>query len=734
MSITVLDSQGVERTVQTVNDLIAVIGEVDANPTANTVLARLKALLAGPVPVSDNSGSLTVDGTVAATQSGTWSIGTVSTITNPVTVMQSGSVSVTDGGGSLTVDGTVAVSGTVTVGDGSGSLTVDGTVNAAQSGTWNITNVSGTVSLPTGAATETTLSTIAGRLPTTVSGGLPVNVVAGSSAGQQYTEGDTDATISGFATMWEDTGNTLRSVSAATPFPVTIVSGSSSGTQYTEGATSGAIVGTALMWEDTSDTLRSVSAAKPLPVNVISGSTSGTEYTEGDVDATITGRALMLEGAGNALVAAPGTATDGLLVNLGANNDVTVTSSALPSGAATAANQSTLNTNLGTTADAKVTDPDTNGTLIAYAKGTIYQLQQGVFGGVASGAADSGNPVKVGGRYNSSPPTLTNGQRGDLQLDANGRTLTAAAQSGAWNVTNISGTVSLPTGASTSALQTTANTTLSGIASSLSGGLTVTNAGTFAVQLTSAGGLTDLSGAAASLAVLDDWDETDRCKVNPIAGQAGVASGTGVVGATTQRVTIATDDTPIAGLNTLITSTNTKLDTINSTLGTPLASEVHVGQIGGTTTIVDVTLSLDTSAYAANDVLADTQVVTNLMRVNDGTGLIDSLMVIDKDDNGQEIDFYFLDANVSMGTENAAASISDANAASILGKMYIESTDYDDLGGVRVGMAKFETGRGPFALKPASGTRNVYLAAILRSGTPTYTASGVVCRVGVSND
>ena len=39
----------------------------------------------------------------------------------------------------------------------------------------------------------------------------------------------------------------------------------------------------------------------------------------------------------------------------------------------------------------------------------------------------------------------------------------AATQSGAWNVTNISGTVSLPTGASTGALQTTGNSSLSSI-------------------------------------------------------------------------------------------------------------------------------------------------------------------------------------------------------------------------------------------------------------------------------
>ena len=41
-------------------------------------------------------------------------------------------------------------------------------VQAAQSGTWNIGNVSGTISLPTGAATESTLSGMSGKLPATL--------------------------------------------------------------------------------------------------------------------------------------------------------------------------------------------------------------------------------------------------------------------------------------------------------------------------------------------------------------------------------------------------------------------------------------------------------------------------------------------------------------------------------------------------------------------------------------
>lgn len=45
---------------------------------------------------------------------------------------------------------------------------------------------------------------------------------------------------------------------------------------------------------------------------------------------------------------------------------------------------------------------------------------QKVEGNVAGGAADSGNPVKVAGVYNSTLPTYTNGQRAELQLSSKG--------------------------------------------------------------------------------------------------------------------------------------------------------------------------------------------------------------------------------------------------------------------------------------------------------------------------
>lgn len=114
-----------------------------------------------PLQIADNGGSLTVDGTVAATQSGTWNVGTVTAvtgITNPVAV--------TDNSGSLTVD------------DGGSSLTVDGTVAATQSGTWTVTANAGSGTLTTtnasigttGSSVPTSATHIGGKLSTNIQG------------------------------------------------------------------------------------------------------------------------------------------------------------------------------------------------------------------------------------------------------------------------------------------------------------------------------------------------------------------------------------------------------------------------------------------------------------------------------------------------------------------------------------------------------------------------------------
>jgi hypothetical protein len=177
-------------------------------------------------------------------------------------------------------------------------------------------------------------------------------------------------------------------------------------------------------------------------------------------------------------------------------------------------------------------------------------------------------------------------------------------------------------------------------------------------------------------------------------------------------------------------ATEAKQDAANVLLAaaTP-AGENRIGSVGGNTSYIDVTLSLDTAAYAAGDLMADTQAVTNAMRVNNGTGVLQSIQVLDEDDQGAAFDIVLLSANNSLGTENAAPSVSDANARDILGFMSIAAGDYIDLGGCRIA-SKMGIG---LVVKPAAGTRDLYLATITR-GAPTHTASGVRLRLGFLQD
>jgi hypothetical protein len=139
------------------------------------------------------------------------------------------------------------------------------------------------------------------------------------------------------------------------------------GAEYTEGETDATISGQALLWEDTSDTLRAVSAVKPLPVNVVAGSSAALGYVE-DV-ASAGAETLYLAGA--------------------IRRDSAASSS-------------------GTTGDFSTLNTDATGRLWTHAENpTAANLQCEPAGNVAHDGADSGNPVKVGGRAVASPKALT---------------------------------------------------------------------------------------------------------------------------------------------------------------------------------------------------------------------------------------------------------------------------------------------------------------------------------------
>lgn len=145
----------------------------------------------------------------------------------------------------------------------------------------------------------------------------------------------------------------------------------------------------------------------------------------------------------------------------------------------------------------------------------------------------------------------------------------------------------------------------------------------------------------------------------------------------------------------------------------------------GASEVVEVALTVDTSIYAAGDVLSDTAAFTGVP-VNGGRARLVSLAVIDEDDQGAALDLIFFSANVSLGTKNLPPDISDANARNVLGHVSIAGTDYVDLGGVRVAT---KSGL-DLLLESAAGSKSVYVGSITR-GTPTHTANGLRLRLGL---
>jgi hypothetical protein len=163
--------------------------------------------------------------------------------------------------------------------------------------------------------------------------------------------------------------------------------------------------------------------------------------------------------------------------------------------------------------------------------------------------------------------------------------------------------------------------------------------------------ISHLSAIQTAVQIMDDWDLNDRCRVSPISGQDGVQGGEGAISATTQRVTVATDDdlhTTIGAVTTAITTLNSDMDTnFNVTQANLAALE----------------------SYAA---VADTNWDTLLVDTNN----ISTNLAASKDL------FYFFDSWLVDGTTIYVAKVTDAGA------YYIQKID------TATGIVTYEAGSG----------------------------------------
>lgn len=141
--------------------------------------------------------------------------------------------------------------------------------------------------------------------------------------------------------------------------------------------------------------------------------------------------------------------------------------------------------------------------------------------------------------------------------------------------------------------------------------------------------------------------------------------------------------------------------------------------------VVDVTPVLDTSIYADNDVMFVPIEVPHVFKELGGRRALHSIVVVDGDDQNTDFDLIFFNATATLGTINDAVSISDADAAKIIGYVRCEAaTDSNDIINSRLFI---KTGVG---IQMQGVTTSLWLAGVVRSGTPTYSASGMKIKLG----
>jgi hypothetical protein len=143
---------------------------------------------------------------------------------------------------------------------------------------------------------------------------------------------------------------------------------------------------------------------------------------------------------------------------------------------------------------------------------------------------------------------------------------------------------------------------------------------------------------------------------------------------------------------------------------------------------IQVTPTLDTSAYASGDLLFDVVTITSAALASGGAVELVSVIVCDQDDQKVAMDLYVTNLSTTWGTFNAAPTLSDAGGLGIQAIIPIAAADFKDLGGVAVAQPSLAQNIG--AICETSGSANLYLAGVNGAGTPTFTASGLKISLG----
>ena len=150
--------------------------------------------------------------------------------------------------------------------------------------------------------------------------------------------------------------------------------------------------------------------------------------------------------------------------------------------------------------------------------------------------------------------------------------------------------------------------------------------------------------------------------------------------------------------------------------------------------VIRVSPTLDTSAYADNDIFFNSTEIPSAVIGNGGSSKLIGITILNEDDVAHDIDIVFMQKSTDLGTINEAVGSNSkwtnvlAKGAGVLGVVKIDwSTCTSDFVNnlIYASSSSDVSGKSatlPIILQAEDDSNSVFMAAVSRGGTPTTAA------------
>ncbi len=169
--------------------------------------------------------------------------------------------------------------------------------------------------------------------------------------------------------------------------------------------------------------------------------------------------------------------------------------------------------------------------------------------------------------------------------------------------------------------------------------------------------------------------------------------------------------------------------TMAQSLRTVIASDQTAVAVSSSSIVVTATPVLDTNAYIAGDTLGALATLANVARTSAGCAILQSVTVIDSDNQGGAFDILLFNATVTCSAANAAWNTADSDMIKCQALVKVTAADYTTYGSTLNKVATFR-GLG-IVVSPAA--TSMFLGTVSQD-TKTYTAAGLTIVLGFLRD